>query len=351
MLHVVRATGVKRLAIVGIAKHAGKTTVLNELLAQAEQEGLQVSVQSIGVDGERTDAILGVPKPEIVVPAGSLVASAAGMITEGTAELVLEEATGIDSPLGEVYLARAKRRGTVLLAGIRQKQHVREVLRRFDGRGAELHIIDGAFDRIAAASPDLTDGVILVTGAVAGRSVEQAARQTAEWIWRFRLPSVQAEWESRLAETALQSGRPVAGGPACPPSLLAQRSPLTGHPRADAHWPDGAQALALPGALTDRLLSQLEGMPRGFTLLVPDATHIFATSGAWRSFIRRGHRLIVGKETRILAVAVNPHSIAGYDLPREALIQAIRAVADGLPVFDVKAGNGGEAYVQRAIDG
>jgi hypothetical protein len=351
MLTVVKEAGAKRIAIVGIAKHAGKTTVLNDLLAQAEQEGVKVSIQSIGVDGERMDAIMGVPKPEVVVPAGALVASSAQMLTEGTAELVLEEATGIDSPLGEVYIARVKRSGTVILAGIRQMQHVKDVLARFDAKGVDLHLVDGAFDRMIAASPDVTDGVILVTGAVAGRSVDQVARQTAEWLWRFRLPRANEEWECRLLDLAEQYGRPVAGGPSCTPAVLAQTSSLTGHLCLDANWPQDAQALCIPGAVTDRVLAQMEGMPRGFSLLVPDATHVFVTAKAWRSYVRRGHRLLIGKETRVLAIAVNPHSIAGYDLPREALVERIREVAGELPVMDVKAGIGGDARARLSSSG
>jgi hypothetical protein len=45
---------------------------------------------------------------------------------------------------------------------------------------------------------------------------------------------------------------------------------------------------------------------------------------------------------------VNPHSIAGYDLPREALVERIREIAGDLPVIDVKAGIGGDARARQS---
>ncbi|TVQ19713.1 MAG: hypothetical protein EA382_16050, partial [Spirochaetaceae bacterium] len=61
----------RRIAVVGLAKNAGKTTTLNALTAQASGAGMRVAICSIGRDGEREDILTRLPKPAITVPSGS----------------------------------------------------------------------------------------------------------------------------------------------------------------------------------------------------------------------------------------------------------------------------------------
>ncbi|HOK71539.1 MAG TPA: hypothetical protein PLM83_08815, partial [Bacillota bacterium] len=70
----------KCVGIVGLAKNCGKTTVLNRMIRQATSNGITVGVTSGGRDGELYDAITGLPKPPIYLPAGSLVALAESTI-------------------------------------------------------------------------------------------------------------------------------------------------------------------------------------------------------------------------------------------------------------------------------
>ena len=350
----IQEANARRVALVGIAKHAGKTTVMNDLIERATLEGRRLGIVSIGVDGERNDAIMGVPKPEVYVPAGALVASAGDVLTAGSATLKIVEATGISSPLGDVYLAEVTGAGTVVLAGIRYAAQVAQVLQRMEARGALLCFVDGAFERMMAASPELTDGVVLATGAVVGRTVEDVVRKSVFFLQRFSLP-VAEESVGRLLDIAVQEGalvagiwrEPIAGAGVSAasdgvgqlvPVVLEQRSSFTTNPQSDPRWPGSDQvcALAITGALTDRVVNMLEGLPRGFALVVPDATHFFVTMEAWRKFLRRGHSIVVRRPVRVLGLAVNPHSVAGYDLPRRFLLEAVRAAAGSVPIVDVK---------------
>lgn len=341
----------RRVAIVGIAKHAGKTTAMNSLISQASAAGRRVGLVSIGVDGERRDAIMGVPKPEVYVPVGALVASAGDVLQAGSAVLSVVGRTGFSSTLGDVYLARVERAGTVLLAGVRYASQVQAVLRQMEELGAELCLVDGAFDRMMAASPSLTDGVVLATGAVVASTVEEVARKSVYFVQRFSLPEADAAVGQLLVEAQTEGavvvgcwqeastaadGSQVSGWQAV---HLQQTSTFTANPLTDPAWPATAnpRVLALTGAVTDRLLGMLEGLPRGFTVLMPDVTHFFATAHAWRKFLRRGHQVVVHRPVRLLGLAVNPHSVAGYDLPRHALVQAVREqVGDLLPIEDVQ---------------
>lgn len=347
----IQEANARRVAFVGIAKHAGKTTVMNDLIERAAQDGRTLGIVSIGVDGERNDAIMGVPKPEVYVPAGALVASAGDVLTAGSATLKIVEAAGISSPLGDVYLAEVTGAGTVVLAGVRYAAQVAQVLERMEQRGAELCFVDGAFERMMAAAPELTDGVVLATGAVVGRTVEDVVRKSVFFLQRFSLP-VAEESVGRLLDVALQEEalvagvrrEPVAGSDASDgagqlePVVLEQRSSFTTNPQNDPKWPgaERVRALAITGALTDRVVNMLEGLPRGFTLVVPDATHFFVTMEVWRKFLRRGHSIVVRRLVRVLGLAVNPHSVAGYDLPRRELLEAVRASTGTVAIEDVK---------------
>ncbi|HEU4962694.1 MAG TPA: hypothetical protein VFV52_02400 [Bacilli bacterium] len=392
LYRAIEQVNARRVALVGIAKHAGKTTAMNDLIESATHAGRRLGVLSIGVDGERQDAIMGVSKPEVYAPVGTLVASAGDVLNEGSAVLTVLERTGISSALGDVYLAEVTVAGTVLLAGIRYGKQVAQVLRRMEALGAELCLVDGAFERMMAADPELTDGVVLATGAVVGKSVEEVARQTAFFVQRFSLP-VAEDSVARLADVAEEKGALVVGvevkaekkrsdevgstadglssrrrktsgdpstelreslseagrlsgegvrgaafSPVYAPIVLAQTSSFAANPQVDPQWPgsERARVLAVGGAVTDRLLAMLEGLPRGFTLALPDATHFFATAGAWRKFLRRGHRVVVRRPVRVLGLTVNPHSVAGYELPRRELLEAVREVAGDVPVTDVK---------------
>jgi hypothetical protein len=326
------AAGVARAAILGLAKHAGKTTALNTLVEEANEAGVSISVQSIGVDGEQRDVLIGVKKPAVIVPAGTWLATAADVLLQGTARLELVETTGVNSPLGELCIARVLETGSVLLAGVRQVSHARMIGERFARLGARLQLIDGAFDRMASGTAELADGIVLAAGASVGRSVQDVSRETRHALSKLQVQAADEPWAKELAAMARSTGRMAIGGPNLPVRVLSGSSPLVHHPKTDANWSPEARAVALPGALTDRTLSVLEEIFD--TVLVKDGTHIMSSPTAWTIFVRRGGRILAEHSLRVVALTVNPYSPEGYDLPRQKLLEEIRSVVGGLPVVD-----------------
>ncbi|GAX89555.1 hypothetical protein [Effusibacillus lacus] len=332
----VRAAGIKRLAIVGIAKHAGKTTALNTIVAEAAEAGIPLSLQSIGVDGERFDALIKAAKPAVQAVAGTLIATAAEALEECTARMTLVEATGIPSAMGEILILRVAEAGNVLLAGVRQVAHAKELNGRFEKWGAQLHIIDGAFDRMACASPDLSDGIVLATGASVGRTVESVVRETKAALARLRMPAVTQDWQRQLAALARTSGCIWAGGPSVTPRMLPDINLLLHPPDSHPDWPQEAMALALPGVVTDGVLEMATGVVT--TLIVKDGTRMMASPLQWKRFEHQGGRILAEVPIRIAAVTVNSVSLSGYRLPQQELLASIRALAKDLPVVDCKEG-------------
>ena len=62
----------QRLAIAGLAKNVGKTTLLGAVASRLQAAGGPVGFVSIGVDGERLDGLSGAAKPPGVLAAGDL---------------------------------------------------------------------------------------------------------------------------------------------------------------------------------------------------------------------------------------------------------------------------------------
>ena len=121
---------VKSMSIVGMCKNAGKTTMLNWLLAHTGRRQV-LGLTSIGRDGESTDVVTGTEKPSIFVPAGTLIATAKDMLRLGDVTREILMTTGIPTPLGEVIIMRARSDGYVQLAGPSITAQLKEVSKTF----------------------------------------------------------------------------------------------------------------------------------------------------------------------------------------------------------------------------
>lgn len=336
--------GWRRIAFIGTTKHAGKTTALNALVREAHRQGHSVGLCSIGLDGERLDTVIGVEKPSIVVKAGMIVATAERALEQSDAELEWLEATGIHSPLGEVVLARVLREGRVLFAGVRQRLHVAAILARFLHYGCTFHFVDGAFDRLAAAAPDLVDAAILAVGAVAGKTIPEITNHAQSVLHRFCLASVDTEVATHIARAVEQNaiGMLSVNGEL---TLLNRYATANGI-RRHSKWRPDTQTLFVPGAVTDGLLSEFLEADGALEIVALHPVQVLASTAGLRQFYRRGNKLSVWKRLPIAAIAANPHHILGYDFPKSEFLQAMREVAGDIPVFDAWHESNGVSVVE-----
>ncbi|PTX62467.1 hypothetical protein C8P63_10562 [Melghirimyces profundicolus] len=342
---------VHSLAVVGLAKNAGKTTVLNTLASRLEAEGRSVGFLSIGVDGEERDVWTLKKKPPVVLPPGSLAATAASLLDEKGGDWELLETTPLNTPLGPVTLARALRRVRVKLAGVTRKEGVREVLTRFRERGAEQILVDGAYDRKAAASPWITDAAICVAGAAIARSLDGLMEKTEEAVHLLTLPEAKDPLLRSAAEQAVTENRLVGirkgrvEALPCSSLLLADRvrEVLDG-----GEW----RGLALPGSLTDRGLERLRGAGHPVDLVLADPTRAFVSLRSLRRFYREGSTLSCLRVVRLAAVAVNPVSPSGYTFDPGEMKERTARICHPVPVFDaVRDGVDGLEEIKRNISG
>lgn len=330
-----------RLSVVGLCKNAGKTVALNHIVRAAADRNLPLGLISTGRDGEEQDAVTELPKPRIWAPAGALVATAQQALATGTARVEPLAELPLTTPFGRVVVGRVTEPGEVLLIGPGSASRIATMLEALEARGAQFALVDGSFDRIAAAAPAVTGRVVLAAGAAYSHSMAETVAQVRHVLDLFDLPPV----AGHLASLVDQAAAPVclAAGEAVRPvgvvSGLADPEPIITAIQA-ALAEGGATALILRGALSDRLLQALvRHRLFGLTLVVPDATHILVSGNLWRRWRSQGGQVLVRQPARLSAVTTNGYSPVGPDYDPQAFHAAV-AEAARRPVFDLEAGFG-----------
>ena len=297
-------TEVKTLSIVGMCKNAGKTTVLNRLLAE-NPPGRVLGLTSIGRDGESVDVVTGTEKPGIFVREGTLIATAKDMLALSDVTTEILETTGIPTPLGEIVLVRARSAGSVQLAGPSITSQLKTVADLFFSFGAEQVLIDGALGRKSLGARAVAEGVILCTGASYDRRMEKVVRDTANV---FRIMNL------KKAETVpAESDLPLAD------ALKANGEALIG------------------GALTDAQVLPLlkSGALKNARLVVKDPSKVLLSPDVLDKLSIRSVALEPVEAARTLFITVNPVSAYGWKFDPDAFRAAMEAATD-VPVINVK---------------
>ena len=168
----------RAVAIVGMTKNVGKTVTLNHLVKEFEKNKVVTGLVSAGYDGERFDRLTLKEKPRIYAPQGSMVATAEACFKAAEASLELIETTDFSTPLGPVCLGRVKGAGLVELAGPGSTASIKYIVDRFLELKAARVLVDGAINRLASASPLVTEAVVLATGASLGPTMADVIKKT-----------------------------------------------------------------------------------------------------------------------------------------------------------------------------
>lgn len=336
LFDLVERSTARRIAIIGLVKNAGKTTVVNALMTHVPH---RFGLTSLGLDGERIDHLTGLAKPRIVPPVGTLVATTTGSLARSRYQMELIEELPFRTALGHVVIGVAgEHSAAVEISGPTTLRQVRATADRLLELGAHQVLVDGAINRLGSASPRVSDGVILATGAMAADSLEEVVHLTTATVDLLTLPVVDSATRHLLhghdpaASRLLRvdsAGRTEA---LRLPSLVGQGIDFV---RQICHL--DTQTLIVGGAVTEEFVnSLLHTLPlqRKLRLVVRDPT-VLILPASTVARLRRRVTLEVLHPLSVLAVTTNP-----FRLPRplrpEVLFSAIAdGVGDRLPVFDV----------------
>jgi hypothetical protein len=336
---VVAQSSARRIAVIGLVKNAGKTTVVNALLANV---GERFGLTSLGLDGERTDNLTGLAKPRIVPPPGTLVATTTGSLDRSRYQLKVLAELPFRTALGRVVIGAAGDRGQpVEVSGPTTLRQVRATADRLLELGAERVLVDGAINRLGSASPRVTDGLIMATGAILADHLDDVVQTTAATFDMLTLPPANAGLRRLLrghdpATTRLLSFNEAGEGHALTlPTLIGQ-----GVAVAREVERLGTHTLVVGGALTEDFVDDLlRVLPprRDLHLVVRDAT-VLIVPALTVARLRRRVRLEVLRPLRVLAVTTNPFRLPRPYDPRMFFGAIVAALGGRVPVFDVVNG-------------
>jgi hypothetical protein len=335
----------RRVAFIGLAKNTGKTETLKYALRELQDSGLSVGVTSVGRDGEERDALdMWVEKPRIELPTWSLVATTDTLLRSAAVahELLLQ--TDFRTPLGRVVVARMLAGGSVEIAGPSAAEDVRAVVDAMLAYGAEQVLIDGAVDRRAASSPDVSDSLVMSTGAVLNEEIETVVSRTRDAVDLVRLVELSDRLEigQRIrAIAASYHGSVLVGPPGEEPILLPPRFALasTNHDIAELlHAHPSARHLIVRGALCERFLKALVRVAHGRALqiIVADSTKVFLPRRSYEWYERMGISIRVLAPLHLRALTVNPIAPRAHRFDSRQLRALLEQAIADLPILDVR---------------
>jgi hypothetical protein len=314
------------VTLIGNAKNAGKTTVLNALIIA--QKGEIIGVTSIGLDGEELDQITRLPKPRITVFPGMLIATASACLPEATADYEWLETTTLSTPLGAVVIVRVVNTGTMLIAGPSDVKRMTVLLKRMESYGAKRIYVDGAFARQQFSR--VGDAAILVVGANQSPEIDRVVSYAICTIHKFQFSGIPVSFPP-LPQTDYLTILKTQGVLELPWS-----STMDVPNNAFEMIPADALALFIPKAITESfVLTWLKHKPTiHIPWIIQSPSHLVVGERILERLIRSHQPIYVIHPLHLVAVCVNPYSPNGYSF--DALRFSARlAERTTLPIYNV----------------
>ncbi|HHW18016.1 MAG TPA: hypothetical protein GXX30_03835 [Firmicutes bacterium] len=337
LVDLVEKSGARSVAVVGTAKNVGKTVTMSYLAQELASRGLVLGLVSSGRDGESIDSLTGEPKPSVVPPEGSWVATAEGVLGEAAAFIEIVDVLERIGLFGRLVVGRVVEQAPIELVGPQSARELSALVKKLLAFGADIVLVDGALDRRAAASPKVTEASILATGASSSANLKTIAEEIAflTWLWS-RVPP-----ESRLLETLSRKAMAMNVVTFIDQEFLLRP---TEYPTCLGFEEDILEesgdsiAVVVPGAVSEKFLSEARAWTerKDFAVIARDATCIFAAKDP-------GVKLHVIEPIHLLAITVNPVSYRGMSYEPKEMVRAVSAavraaVGRTVPVFDVVSG-------------
>jgi len=333
----IQASGIRTLAVMGMTKNTGKTVALNHLLAQAAAAQVAVGVTSIGRDGEDRDAVFFVPKPPVQVWPGNLVATARSTLQRAKVRTKLLDATGIDSPMGEIVVVKVLTAGNMEIAGASRSSDQQQVIARLQQCGATLVLLDGALGRSQHASPAIADSVILASGAALGGGMNDVLRKTRERLAILALQPVD-EATRALCQAVFERGGVALWNARGKCLMHANISTLNSAAALMQYAQDDIQIIAVSGAVGRALwqaLLLLAASKPGLRLVVNDGTRLFVQAADLTALAHLGGQVLAYRGIQITGITLNPFSPHGGSFEAHAFLRSAQQALPGYTVSDV----------------
>ncbi|MBU1019743.1 MAG: hypothetical protein KJ847_00900, partial [Firmicutes bacterium] len=311
------------ISIIGIAKNAGKTTVLNQLIE--EFKGQNIALTSIGLDGEKVDNITMKPKPRIKVYPGMFVATCEACLKECYFEYHVLRKTTIRTPLGNIIVIEVLSEGLALVAGPSTNEDMKKIISIFKTLNPVKILIDGALFRKSIANMQIAEGIFLCTGASYHRDIDIVVHDTNIFIQQLSLPKLSGDIyniiESHLQyKTVLVDYKNLV--------TVLKIDTVVGNEKVIVDsLTNRSRYLYVNGGISPlfiRLLIERRHEFESLSLVVGDATQLIIDPIDMQHLKRMNIKLFVIHEIKILAVTYNPTSPFGYQFSNDEFYEKLK---------------------------
>jgi len=339
LYQLVNSQGGKTTAIVGMTKNVGKTVTLNSLVKEYEISGTALGLVSAGYDGERFDRLTLKEKPRIYAPRGAIVATARACFDAAEADLELIEISAFSTPLGQVCLAGVEKAGLVELAGPGSVNSLKGLIEKMISYGAGHVLVDGAINRIASASPQVTDASILASGASLGPTMDDVIKKTVFRRALLTTPLLSDEAMYKAAREGLEKGNAALlyrEGNSFRADPITGMIPLLAGAQLIEMCTEETSALVFGGALVDNILQDImDRYEKPPLIIVSDATRLFISPEIYYRFLGKGGEIAVLEQFNLLAVTLNPTDPCGRGYDPQMFLNRMAEAIKPCPVFDL----------------
>ena len=279
------------VALIGLGKNAGKTTVLNALIHAHRNAARSLVLTSIGYDGESYDLVAGHQKPLVYLFPGMAAITAQQFLKQASIDPEILACFAGDTLFGPPVFAKAKQAGFVVIAGPSSLQDLIAIRARIreEDPGA-LFVVDGALGRKRGATADYADGSVLCVSAAFG-APHELAEKVEHALYAMTLPLAKAGEGTRLY-----------------------------------------------GAITDRVVTSFlnETQYKQGPLVIDDRAACFISSQMRRALARRGVELKAWQGASVRALVFNPRLAGGQLAPLEPYVASLAQKTD-LPLLVLDA--------------
>lgn len=326
----------RTLSIVGMAKNAGKTTALNYLIEEADDEGIQLGITSTGRDGETQDLVTGTEKPKVFLYEDTIVSVPTQLYDLADAGLEIVKKSDYRTSIGDLLLCRVAESGYVQIAGPVATAHTKKMCQEMFQMGCELILIDGAIDRKSIASPETSDAIILSTGAVLSRNLKKVIEDTAHIVELYSVTELEEGRVRQLIDENMDEERiMIIKGDQV--EILDLTTGLGASRFIDEAIDDDTDYVYIPGAFTNSVIADIHPAKlRKVNFVLKDPTKIFINQMDWGQLRKKKFKVNVMKNIKVAAVTVNPIAPSGYSFDHQVLRDAMQKALPDIPVIDVR---------------
>jgi len=293
------------IAVVGMCKNAGKTTVVNHIIDVFKDE-YQIGLTSIGYDGEKQDEITKLEKPRIEVYPGMIIATCDCALNTASAGYKKVRDTGIRTALGEVSIIRIKTQGLVEVSGPSMVSQIEALSYEMKKLGCSKIIVDGSAGRTSFASR--LDCTVLSVGAALSNDMNKVVKLAEHQVDMFDLNLCEKSYA-----VSFSGKKPYA--------VLKNENDV--------------QIIFRGAMVNDDLIEIMKKYKDSKKVaIVNDASSVFIAPRIYKKFLHKNGEICVLNKTNLIAVTINPMSPYAKWFDKDKFYEEMQEHVD-LPVFNV----------------